>query len=311
EHFLKCDKAPVFSFTPDTDFPVCNGEKGIMSLDLIFEKGQGNLVFIDGGIASNMVADRCTMVLSNIKLDLLASKLTGDDFTLVQNEMNVKITAKGVSSHAAHPDNSVNAISKLAKILLENDFVTGNHKIILEHLVTILSDYNGVSLNIAFSDEPSGKLTHIGGMIRQIDDRINLNLNIRYPVTIKCKQIIDGLEKSKQIYNYIIDSLHDSPPSYTPADSSVIKILGETFNSVTQKQMQPYIMGGGTYARYLPNTIAFGPHFPDRKSLFVDPGRGSCHQPDECQNIDDLIMAIKIYVLSILEIDSLDFSNSN
>lgn len=311
EHFLKCDKAPVFSFTPDTDFPVCNGEKGIMSLNMVFEKGKGNLISIGGGVASNMVADRCTAVLSNVTLALISSKITHSDFTIEQEGENVKITAKGISSHAAHPNNSVNAISKLSKILLEHHLVTGNHKIILQHLVAILSDYNGVSLNIAFSDKPSGKLTHIGGMIRETSDKISLNLNIRYPVTIKCKQITDALEKTSQRYNCAIEELNDSPPSYTPADSEVIKLLSETFNTVSKKQMQPYVMGGGTYARHIPNTVAFGPNFSDRKPLFDDCSRGSCHQPDECQNIDDLIMAIKIYVLSILKIDKLDFSNAD
>ncbi len=36
EYFVKVRKPPMFSFTPDSEFPVCIGEKSILSVDLEF-----------------------------------------------------------------------------------------------------------------------------------------------------------------------------------------------------------------------------------------------------------------------------------
>ena len=45
-------------------------------------------------------------------------------------------------------------------------------------------------------------------------------------------------------------------------------------------------MGGGTYARKLPNAVAFGIEFPDKGSVM--------HMPDEYIDIDDFILDVKI-----------------
>ena len=39
------------------------------------------------------------------------------------------------------------------------------------------------------------------------------------------------------------------------------------------------------------------------QSLYKIPGHGFPHQPDECMNIDVWLNGIKIYILSLIEID--------
>jgi succinyl-diaminopimelate desuccinylase len=53
-------------------------------------------------------------------------------------------------------------------------------------------------------------------------------------------------------------------------------------------------IGGGTYAKEMPNIVAFGPIFPGKPDLD--------HQPDECIEIEDLIKMTKIYANSIKEL---------
>ena len=47
-------------------------------------------------------------------------------------------------------------------------------------------------------------------------------------------------------------------------------------------------MGGGTYARCLPNAVAFGPKFPDGNA-------GGAHTVGEYSSISDLIKAARLY----------------
>ena len=63
-------------------------------------------------------------------------------------------------------------------------------------------------------------------------------------------------------------------------------------------------MGGGTYSRHLENAVAFGMGTDDTPNPF-GPGHGGVHQPDEFMRIDKLVEALKIYMLSILELDSI------
>ena len=56
-HYLEKHAAPSFSIVPDTSFPVCHGEKGIYTADLLLPIGPEVLGF-EGGIASNVVPDK-------------------------------------------------------------------------------------------------------------------------------------------------------------------------------------------------------------------------------------------------------------
>lgn len=58
--YLQQEKPPVFIFTPDADFPVCCGEKGIASFSLASKKIEnGNVVKFKAGVASNVISDPC------------------------------------------------------------------------------------------------------------------------------------------------------------------------------------------------------------------------------------------------------------
>jgi len=57
---------------------------------------------------------------------------------------------------------------------------------------------------------------------------------------------------------------------------------------------KPINIGGGTFARAMPNCVAFGPHFLD-KPTFI-------HQKNEFIGIDDLILATIIYTEALYEL---------
>jgi acetylornithine deacetylase/succinyl-diaminopimelate desuccinylase-like protein len=61
-------------------------------------------------------------------------------------------------------------------------------------------------------------------------------------------------------------------------------------------------MGGGTYARRVRNAFVCGPTFNNR---VYSPkiGHGAIHQPDENMVIADFMQAMKIYILSTVEVD--------
>ena len=55
---------PAFCFTPDAEFPVCNGEKGGFNGELVSPKFENGIITaFEGGVAHNAVPDRasCTV----------------------------------------------------------------------------------------------------------------------------------------------------------------------------------------------------------------------------------------------------------
>ena len=83
-------------------------------------------------------------------------------------------------------------------------------------------------------------------------------------------------------------------PLYLPNDHVVIKLLNESYSQYTgDYHTKPIITGGGTYARTLPNIVAFGPVFPGEECTE--------HQPEEYIYIDDLEKITDIYFDAMLK----------
>ena len=57
------EKPPVFCFTPDAEFPLCNGEKGQFEADLLSPVLNGDILDFEGGVARNAVPDRASALI--------------------------------------------------------------------------------------------------------------------------------------------------------------------------------------------------------------------------------------------------------
>lgn len=51
-------------------------------------------------------------------------------------------------------------------------------------------------------------------------------------------------------------------PARGPSDSPVLGALLSAYREVTGDDSRPISIGGGTYAKAMPNMVAFGPNFP-------------------------------------------------
>ena len=63
EYYLKNYPAPVFCFTPDAEFPVCNGEKGHFGGKIVSPVCGGVILEMEGGVANNAVPDRASALV--------------------------------------------------------------------------------------------------------------------------------------------------------------------------------------------------------------------------------------------------------
>lgn len=297
EYYLKNYPAPVFCFSPDSDFPVCNGEKGIFHGRIVSKLPLYNVVDIRGGIAANVIPDRAE---AWVKADKLEST---DNITAAEENGLWHLSARGIGGHASTPAGTVNAIGLLVKYILDNDVCSAEEKPLFELLEKLHCATDGSGLGVDADDGLFEPLTIIGGVIGVEDGHIYQVLDSRYPTNTSGEKIVSTIAAlAGDMAEVILDS--DAVPFYMSVDNPAVQVCMKAYNSVTGDNAKPYTMGGGTYARDFPNGVCFGPEHRDRERPdFV----GAIHGADEAGSLAELLEAMKIYILTLIELDKLDY----
>ncbi len=294
EYYFKHEEMPEWGVTPDADFPIINCEKGIVNFEISAKRGKSSVVSIQGGEASNMVAAHAKAVVKTEDRDLIKriNDFTPKNGTKIEaNYSNGELTVEtfGKSAHGSKPEEGVNAIAALLDFLVHAGLADESIKLINEK---IGYEPDGKALGIAGSDEASGKLTLNLGTIQADEENLKIVINIRYPIFFNVEMIESQIKMA--LRGMIVKMQHNQKPLYVSPDSDLIKLLSEVYEDVTKEKAFLIAIGGGTYARAIPNAVAFGPLFPGRKSLE--------HQPNERIKLDDLLMVSRIYAQLIYRI---------
>lgn len=302
-YYLEKEQAPDFTIVPDALFPIVYAEKGIVDyrVTIPFDEGDIRLHSLTGGNAINSVADTCELVLEmNESMDeclkrleaFVAEKPFKIAYTLEGKQL--KLTCKGLSAHGSEPQTSANAIGYMAHVLtkiLDGD--TGLQQS-MEFIKTYFNhkDYYGLALGIGTEDQPSGKLTNNVGIIDFQDGKINMRVNTRYPVTMDYDKYLNSLKTCVEKEGYEFELEEHLPPVYKSLESQETKILIDTYREISgDDESQPISMGGGTYARAIPNAIAYGGQIQGDPVI--------PHQDDEYLTIENLMLMANVYVKAI------------
>jgi len=307
ERFAKEHVMPDYSMVPDLFFPVCCGEKGILKARIQCKAGFRQIVRFKGGTADNVIPARAEAdILAHDGLLERAQKLAEgrDDVEVVANGNLVTVIAKGTGGHSAMPQGKVNAIWVLTKFLGELDGLDEQDRKICSTLAKFTGDYDGTALGIASSDAPSGQLV-CTAVRMDMDGHIpEVMFSSRYPVTDYREHIESALSRTITEEGFEIEEVVNSDPMYIPEDDPYVQCLMNVYKETTGRDRKPYVIDGGTYARKLKNAVGYGGGNGVRAD-FLPEGHGAVHQPDEARSIDGILEAIKIYVLSVIEIDQM------
>lgn len=299
---------PVMGITPDANYPLINGEKGI--LVETYEKdftqtGTLRLISMHGGVAFNVTpgsAQALLFVPENVTLPqddkITVERLTNETSGYGHADgranggesadengradgngrANVRIVAHGKSAHGSTPEKGLNANGLLVKYLSQLPF-EGEVKEILALLAEkIGTQCHGEALGIDLHDEESGELVNNWGVLTCDESHISVTLNYRYPVTFKkedCQPKVRAVFGENGWKGKIVN---EDPALYVPKDSKLVQLLLSVYRKETGDMSEPMCIGGGTYAKSMPNTVAFGTMFPGDEEVE--------HQPDEYISLD-------------------------
>ena len=290
ERYKQTEELPTISFSPDANFPCIYAEKGIITLTIEndFNLDDEILEFTTGNNAINVVPKTAHIIIKTNNPNKFVEE---KDIIVEKNEDTIKITATGVSSHAAFPTLGDNAATKLLKYInkiYNNKFLTKLEELDFYNLENPLY-LGGDSL----TDE-SGTLTSNIGIINYENNKLIIKTNLRVPIKTSFAELKNICNKSIDSIKYYFEGENEG--LYVSKDSYLVKTLTRIFNETTNMNEEAIAIGGGTYARAFNNCVSFGMTFPNEEEL--------CHQVNENIDIDNLLLATEIYAKAIIELAS-------
>jgi len=283
---------PTIGFSPDANFPLIYGEKGILSLELSGNFESDLIKTFNAGLRLNVVPDYARAIITKdlekeYQEFLNKNQLKGE-FKKIDN--GYEIIMHGISAHAMHPEKGKNAGIWLAKFLTQFDY---NPQ--LSFLANSLDDTRFRTINLNFTDPEMGDLTFNVGIIEINENKIAYKLNLRYPINWDKQTFLTKLSQLAQNNKLELKVISDNNPHYVNPNDDLVKTLHSAYIKYTNDIETPLLtIGGGTYARALQKGVAFGIVFPGRKDVV--------HQVDEYIIIDDLLVATAIYVQAIYDL---------
>lgn len=265
---------PQFAITPDAEFPVIFAEKGILQIS-ITGPSTGKLK-ARAGNAPNMVPNEAHVEYAGRQYD-----------------------GSGKTAHASKPSLGRNAILDMMP-KLDDDVYSASPLLsyIRDNIVgRSYEEYTGCSL-----EDISGRVTANPAVISIDDDKELFMIDIRYPITYKLDDIMDHFRAAAGKYGLSVEIHAHMKPLYKETDSDEIRMLNkiwidnmDLFDGYEPKYKEmynkPVAVGGGTYARHIPNTVAFGVQCPWQED--------QCHQANEHMSVNDFEALIKVFTETI------------
>ena len=282
-------EAPKYGFTPDANWPLIYAEKGITHGFLTKKIDLSPIVAMDGGTVTNAVCDSLLVTLlpdEKFAKYLKESKIACD-INSTKEILIVRFIGK--TAHGSTPELGLSA----AKIAFEtigkfykNEF--------LSKLASAF-DNNGKIFNGYSNSTELGESTFNFGVIKYMNGNLSVSVDYRYGENAKPEDATKNLSSFVNM-EFVTNSV--APYLLYDKKSPLVSTLMKAFKAETlQFFAKPIAIGGGTYAKEAPNTVAFGAEWPKRP--------GGMHSPNEHMNVKDYIQDIAIYARAIYMLGNL------
>ena len=279
--YNELEETATLGFAPDSSFPLTYAEKGLLQVKL---HGPGSeQLELEAGAAFNVVPGKASY--QGELLDQVVAGLQTASFDYEQSDHQV--TVLGLPKHAKDAAEGVNAIVRLATVLQPLQA----HPALAFIAEAVGEDATGGRLFGDISDEPSGRLSfNIAGLTLN-SEKSEIRIDIRIPVLADKDQLVAKLAEIAGRYQLNYEEFDYLAPLYVPKDSELVSTLMAIYQEKTDDTSPAMSSGGATFARTMPNCVAFGALFPGAEQTE--------HQANERASLDDLYRAMDIYAETI------------
>ncbi|WP_042439186.1 Sapep family Mn(2+)-dependent dipeptidase [Clostridium amazonitimonense] len=289
EHYFKTHSQPTLGFSPDGNFPIVNGEKGILGMKVSF-KGQymeEEICNIESRNKVNYVCDDLKIVFKTKNVDnILSYSKNATEISLGDNE--VTLIYKGKVSLSRNPQRGKNAMFLFVGDFYDFDFKEKGIVNMMNFIKDcLLDDFYGEKMGLYREDKEMGKSSICPMTIKWKNGKGEMSLDYRYPKNIEPSEIKNRIYELAKEYKFDVEIEREKKLLYVPSDSELIMALKEAYKKVMNEEADTITKGGASYARVLKNAVAFGATF--------DGEEPNPHMPNENMSIDSLMKATEIY----------------
>ncbi len=304
-YFSKREFLP-YTLSPDADYPLINLEKGRFAPDFTKKcdnSGEKILVSFTGGNTKNIVPCKASAVFSGLSSDEIRDIIkkceeeTGVSFSTDEKDGRLTVSALGVSSHAAHPENGNNAGTALVYLINRLPLTENETTLSFRTLERLFphKETDGKSVGVKMSEEKSGALTLNFGVLHFSEGVFTGALDLRCPLGATEENVKSVIEKNLNCEGFSFSGEQDMiPVHFVPEDAPVIKTALKVYEEYTGLKGECLSIGGGTYVHGIEGGVAFGIEFSGTDYRI--------HGADEFAVIDELLLSAKMYTAIIYEL---------
>lgn len=146
----------------------------------------------------------------------------------------------------------------------------------------------GRLLGVNFKDDDFGEMIMRGYQMKVIDADHAVEWALSYPASCTNTDIIECIRNCAKPYHLTVSEIANVNPVCYDKQSIYVQTLQQVYNDCTGLNATPVTTTGGTYAKVIPNIIAYGPSFPGQNNI--------AHLPDEWMDLQDLEKITEIYM---------------
>ncbi len=260
-HYHQTHTLPPMVFTPDGEYPVINGEKGM--LRIYFSAELEEKMEIRAGEVINAVPMACS----------------------VETDSSVMLY-EGKSAHASTPEKGENAITKFLADYSGNSTSLNGLKQIFQH-----GDVEGSAI---FGDN-SEDFTCVLSLLKTVEKfekcYIEGGIDVRFPFGHTKEEVQEIICGKLEAAGITVDSVMAVNPHYTDENSDFVQSLLRVYEQVTGTKGRCITIGGGTYVHDIEGGVAFGAEY--------EGGSGNMHGADEYITEESLLLNAEIMAEAI------------
>ncbi len=306
-YYYKQEPEAEMTFSPDGEFPLINIEKGQFrgTLSKHFDEDTAlpRVLSLEAGVALNAVPQKAVLRFEGLDLEsdavkaAIAETETACAVKCEQSGAN-ELIVWGTSAHASTPETGKNA--GLAAVLLLTKLPLHASALMAQlQKLTSLFAYgvtDGSGLNIKMADEESHDLTCTLDMYHIDPTYMEFSFDARTPVMATKENCQDQAQAAAEAAGFDFSTPGMIEPHRVAGDSDFVKTLLKAYEDVTGLKGECLAIGGGTYVHHIENGVAFGAVLPGIDTRM--------HGADEFFDIDNIMLAAKVYAKAILALCS-------
>lgn len=288
-HFKKVERLPDIAFTPDAEYPLIYSEKHIYSGTFRLD-APGTGLRMQSGERPNVVPGTAFATLSGTHVDVPV--VEGFQISLQPAAQETTLRVDGLGAHASTPELGRNALLALLQALTQMQLPPEAAQQVRVLADALQMDLHGETIGLDTSDE-SGRLTLNPGILRWDESGATITFDSRVPHCLAEENINAAIGKALAPAGFKLESSAFKEGHRVSRDSELVqKLLGVYRAQTGDTHSEPLAIGGGTYARALPNAVAFGCEFPGQLQV--------AHMPDEFISIEDIAKNTRIMADAII-----------